>query len=113
MVTWVLVRQRDWFFFLVQSEYGDLYKISLEYDGDAVNEVKVKYFDTVQVSVCLAVLKTGFMFVGAESGNQYIFLLFFFFGTLKFIFCPQKIGRGVTKITDVAAKISPLQVAID
>jgi len=64
----------------VQSEYGDLYKISLEYDGEVVNEVKVKYFDTVQVSVCLAVLKTGFMFVGAESGNQYIFFLFFLRG---------------------------------
>eukprot|EP01124_Arcella_intermedia_P030027 TRINITY_DN6478_c0_g1_i1.p1 TRINITY_DN6478_c0_g1~~TRINITY_DN6478_c0_g1_i1.p1 ORF type:complete len:1199 (-),score=275.88 TRINITY_DN6478_c0_g1_i1:1875-5471(-) len=74
MTSWVLVKQRDWFFFLFQSEYGDLYKVSLDYDEDGnVHDIKIKYFDTVPLAVSLAVLKTGFMFVASEAGNHALY----------------------------------------
>jgi splicing factor 3B subunit 3 len=58
------------FFFLLQSEHGDLYKVTLSYEVDVVNEIKIKYFDTVPVSNSMCVLKTGFLFVASEFGNQ-------------------------------------------
>lgn len=80
-----LVKQRDWFFFLVQNEQGDLFKVWLDYDGDDVTGVNVKYFDTVDllflflvssfkipVATTMSVLKTGFLFAASESGNQYV-----------------------------------------
>jgi hypothetical protein len=70
----VVVKQRDWFFFLLQTEYGDLYKVVLDYERDEVRAVNIIYFDTVPIAISLAFLKTGFLFVAAESGNQYAFL---------------------------------------
>ena len=35
-----------------------------------VTEIKIKYFDTVPVANSLCILKTGFLFVAAEFGNQ-------------------------------------------
>jgi splicing factor 3B subunit 3 len=65
-----LVKQRDWFFFLAQSEYGDLYKIMLVYEKEVVSEVKVIYFDTIPICNAMAVLKTGFLFAAVEAGNH-------------------------------------------
>merc|ERR1719265_2623345 len=51
-------KSRDLFFFLVQSELGDIYKVTLSYRGEEVHDVHVKYFDTVPVASCMCVLKT-------------------------------------------------------
>src|SRR5699024_10769465 len=51
---------------------GDIFKITLEVDDDIVNEVKIKYFDTVPVATSLCVLRTGFLFVASEFGNHYL-----------------------------------------
>lgn len=64
--------QKGLFFFLLQTEYGDLYKVTLSYEEDVVHEVQVKYFDTIPVSTSIVVLKTGFLFNASESGNQYL-----------------------------------------
>lgn len=58
------------FFFMVQTEQGDIFKITLETDGDTVKEIKLKYFDTVPVATALCILKTGLLFVASEFGNQ-------------------------------------------
>jgi splicing factor 3B subunit 3 len=50
---------KDFFFFLIQSEYGDLYKVMLEFNDDAVTELNCKYFDTIPVANSICVLKTG------------------------------------------------------
>jgi len=64
----------------LQSEEGDLFKVTLEYEtikqvdaDDAFVEVKalkIKYFDTVPVASGLCILKSGFLFVASEFGNQ-------------------------------------------
>lgn len=57
----------------MQSEYGDIYKVTLETEGEKVTEVKVKYFDTVPPCVSIAVLKTGFLFAASETGNHALY----------------------------------------
>lgn len=56
-----------------QSEYGDIYKATLEYSGEAVSELKVKYFDSLPPCISLAVLKTGFLFCASETGNHALY----------------------------------------
>ncbi len=66
-------KTKSMFFFFVQTEQGDIFKITLETDGDMVTEIKLKYFDTVPVATSINVLKTGFLFVASEFGNHYLY----------------------------------------
>nr|CAD7454647.1 unnamed protein product [Timema tahoe] len=59
-------KTKSMFFFLAQTEQGDIFKITLETDEDMVTEIKLKYFDTVPVAAAMCVLKTGFLFVAAD-----------------------------------------------
>lgn len=61
------------FFFLLQSEEGDLYKVTIEHEEEEVVALKIKYFDTVPVASSLCILKSGFLFVASEFGNQYLY----------------------------------------
>ncbi|KAH8815835.1 CPSF A subunit region-domain-containing protein [Xylogone sp. PMI_703] len=65
------------FFFLLQSEDGDLFKVTIEMVEDdngqptgEVKRLKIKYFDTVAVASSLCILKSGFLFVASEFGNH-------------------------------------------
>ncbi|ROW12453.1 hypothetical protein VMCG_00773 [Cytospora schulzeri] len=65
------------FFFLLQTEDGDLFKVTIDMvedtEGNPTGEVerlKIKYFDTVPVASSLCILKSGFLFVASESGNH-------------------------------------------
>lgn len=66
-------KTKSMFFFLAQTEQGDIFKITLEVDDDMVTEIKLKYFDTVPVSAAMCVLKTGFLFIACEFGNHYLY----------------------------------------
>ena len=57
----------------VQSEYGDLYKVTLQTSGDAVTELRIKYFDTIPPCTSICVLKTGFLFAASEFGNHALY----------------------------------------
>ena len=59
--------------FCVQSEYGDIYRVSLDYTGETVKEVVIKYFDTIPPCTSICVLKTGFLFAGSEFGNHALY----------------------------------------
>lgn len=63
-------RTKKVLFFLAQTEQGDIFKINLEKDKETVTEIRLKYFDTVPVASAMCVLKTGFLFVASEFGNQ-------------------------------------------
>ena len=79
--TFEVVAQGAWvqgaFFFLLQSEDGDLFKVTIEHEEEEVKAVKIKYFDTVPVAASLCILKSGFLFVASEFGNQCVASLFF------------------------------------
>uniref|UniRef100_A0A914WK62 Splicing factor 3b subunit 3 n=1 Tax=Plectus sambesii TaxID=2011161 RepID=A0A914WK62_9BILA len=66
-------KTKSMFFFLVQSEQGDIFKITLETDEDIVTEMKIKYFDTVPPANAMCILKTGFLFIASEFGNHYLY----------------------------------------
>ena len=57
----------------LQSEYGDLYKVTLQTSGDAVTELRIKYFDTIPPCTSICVLKTGFLFAASEFGNHALY----------------------------------------
>ncbi|RUS26747.1 CPSF A subunit region-domain-containing protein [Jimgerdemannia flammicorona] len=64
------VHKQQQFFFLLQSEEGDIYKVTMEHRDGKVKAITIKYFDTVPVSAGLCILKSGFLFVASEFGNQ-------------------------------------------
>jgi splicing factor 3B subunit 3 len=68
------------FFFLLQTEDGDLFKVNIDMAEDEngkptgdVRRLKIKYFDTVPVSTSLCILKSGFLFVASEFGNHHFY----------------------------------------
>lgn len=65
------------FFFLLQTEDGDLFKVTLDMSEDdegnptgEVRRLKIKYFDTIPVASSLCILKSGFLFSASEFGNH-------------------------------------------
>ncbi|KAJ7736727.1 CPSF A subunit region-domain-containing protein [Mycena maculata] len=73
IVAAVMHKMKGAFFFLLQSEVGDLYKVTLDYVDEKVQALKIKYFDTVPVSTSLCILKSGYLFVASEFGNQCLY----------------------------------------
>ena len=64
-------------FFLVQTEFGDIFKLTLEEadedDDFDVAGLTLKYFDTVPVASGISLLKTGLLFVASEFGNHMLY----------------------------------------
>ncbi|KYQ99772.1 CPSF domain-containing protein [Tieghemostelium lacteum] len=75
IVSHALHKQKDMFFFLIQSEIGDLYKVTLDYQAENVENIRVCYFDTIPVSSCINILKTGFFFSASEFGDHGFYYL--------------------------------------
>lgn len=50
-----------------------MYKVTIEHEEEEVLALKIKYFDTVPVATSLCILKSGFLFVASEFGNQYFY----------------------------------------
>ena len=91
LVSGTVHRIKDVFFALVQSEFGDLFMVSpaalsrsccecyrvcddlqvhLDCAGTTVNNLRVKYFDTVPTATSLCISKLGLLFTASEFGNQ-------------------------------------------
>uniref|UniRef100_A0A8C5BMP9 Splicing factor 3B subunit 3 n=1 Tax=Gadus morhua TaxID=8049 RepID=A0A8C5BMP9_GADMO len=51
-------KTKSMFFFLAQTEQGDIFKVTLETDEEMVTEIRMKYFDTIPVATAMCVLKT-------------------------------------------------------
>eukprot|EP01038_Epipyxis_sp_PR26KG_P011576 gene11576-15501_t len=69
-------KQKDLFFFILQSEFGDLYKVTLELDptdSKIVQDVIVTVFDTIQPSNSLCITKTGLLYTASEFGNHSLY----------------------------------------
>lgn len=64
------VDKKTQFFFLLQSEEGDLYKVTMQHEEGTVSGLTIKYFDTIPIATSLCILKSGFLFVANEFGNQ-------------------------------------------
>ncbi|CCJ29330.1 unnamed protein product [Pneumocystis jirovecii] len=73
IVSSVVHKMRGAFFFLLQNEDGDLFKVTIDSNDGEVESLKIKYFDTVPVSTGLSILKSGFLFVASEYGNHHLY----------------------------------------
>lgn len=65
-----VLKQKDLILVLAQSELGDIYRISLNHDRIRVLGLKIAYFDTIFPCVSMSLLRGGFLFAGAECGDQ-------------------------------------------
>lgn len=50
-----------------------IFQVTLDTYEDLVVEMKMKYYDTVPPANSMCILKTGFLFVAAEFGDQSVF----------------------------------------
>jgi splicing factor 3B subunit 3 len=57
-------------FFLIQSEYGDLYKVSMDFTGASVHNLSVQYFDTIAPCTQFNILRPGYLFTAGEFNNH-------------------------------------------
>lgn len=80
IIAGVMHKMRGAFFFLLQTEDGDLFKLTIDMVEDdngqltgEVKRLKIKYFDTVPPASNLLILKSGFLFVASETGNHHFY----------------------------------------
>jgi len=68
-------KQKKAGFILLQSELGDLYKVTLPRteDGLGASDLVVQYFDSIPPCSSLAVTKRGFLFAAAEAGDHRVY----------------------------------------
>ena len=66
-----------------------MYKITIEHEEEEVKALKIKYFDTVPIASALCILKSGFLFVASEFGNQCVVLFLVSAGPTTLSFSPQ------------------------
>jgi len=71
IISYAMHKQKDLFFFLIQSELGDLYKITLQTTSDIVHGLLIQYFDSIPTCSSICVLKNGYLFAASEFSNQY------------------------------------------
>lgn len=64
---------KDYFFVLVQTELGDIFRVTLNTSGGKVDKINIKYFDTIAPSNSMCVLKSGLLFSASEVGNHYLY----------------------------------------
>ncbi len=64
------VKKEKLFFYILQNELGDLFKLSFNYTGEDVHSLVLQYFDTIPVAVSLCILKKGYLFAPAEKGDH-------------------------------------------
>ena len=60
-------------FFLLQTEFGDIFKLTLQTEDDVVKGLTLKYFDTVPVAAGMCLLKNGLLFVCSEFANHALY----------------------------------------
>jgi splicing factor 3B subunit 3 len=65
-----LHKQKGMFFYLIQSEYGDLFKVMLGFTGRDVHSITIQYLDTIHPANSICILKSGYLFAAADAGNQ-------------------------------------------
>ncbi|KAG2015443.1 pre-mRNA-splicing factor rse1 [Coprinopsis cinerea AmutBmut pab1-1] len=73
IVAAVMHKMKGSFFFLLQTEDGDVFKATVDHEDGVVSSLKIKYFETVPVASNLCILKQGLLFVASEFGNHHLY----------------------------------------
>jgi splicing factor 3B subunit 3 len=80
----------------LQSDCGDLYKLTLDQVGEDVLGLNLFYFDTIAPCIKINLLESGFLFAAGDCSNHHIFRLTSL-GEDKSppIFCPRSINENL------------------
>lgn len=63
------------FFYLLQTDDGDVFKLTVDTPNGAVEKIKIKYFDTIPVATSICILRAGFVYAACESGDRILYEL--------------------------------------
>jgi len=63
-------KRKENIFYLLQSELGDIYKVTFNFTGEDVHGVQIQYFDTSAPCNSLCLLLSGYLFMASETSNQ-------------------------------------------
>lgn len=60
------------FFILLQSQLGDCFKITIDYDdqSESIKNINITYFDTIPLSNSISIFKSGFLFADVANNNK-------------------------------------------
>ncbi|EDO16317.1 hypothetical protein Kpol_1059p7 [Vanderwaltozyma polyspora DSM 70294] len=83
------------FFILLQSNYGDLFKLTIIPDENDRNRpvASISYFDTIYQAEKMHILKNGYLFSNSEFGDNYLFQF-------------ESLGEGETLSTSKSSEVS-------
>ncbi|KAF1952130.1 pre-mRNA-splicing factor rse1 [Byssothecium circinans] len=64
------------FFYLLQTDDGDVFKLKILPIGSAaVEQITIKYFDTIPIATSICILRAGFVYAACESGDRVLYEL--------------------------------------
>ncbi|KAJ4360278.1 pre-mRNA-splicing factor rse1 [Didymosphaeria variabile] len=63
------------FFYLLQTDDGDVFKLNITHDNGTVEKIKIKYFDTLPIATSICILRAGFVYLACESGDRTVYEL--------------------------------------
>jgi len=55
------------------NEYGDIFKVNLDFTNGQVHSINVQYFDTTTPNVSINILRPGFLFCASEFANHVLY----------------------------------------
>jgi splicing factor 3B subunit 3 len=73
IISSALHKMKNSFFALVQSEVGDIYKVTIEHEQNTVKSINIKYFDTLPLATGFSILRSGFMLATCETGDHQLY----------------------------------------
>eukprot|EP01119_Soliformovum_irregulare_P015210 TRINITY_DN424_c0_g1_i1.p1 TRINITY_DN424_c0_g1~~TRINITY_DN424_c0_g1_i1.p1 ORF type:complete len:1199 (+),score=332.07 TRINITY_DN424_c0_g1_i1:182-3778(+) len=70
IISHAMVKPKTGFFFLLQSEYGDLYRTNLVIQNQEVVDIEMIYYDSIPPTISLVVIRGGFLFAASEFSDH-------------------------------------------
>lgn len=63
------------FFYLLQTDDGDVFKLTIALSDGSVEKLKIKYFETLPIATSICILRAGFIYIASETGDRMIYEL--------------------------------------
>lgn len=73
IISGVVVKTKEGFFLLLQSEEGDLFRVDVRHEKGMVTLMDVRYFDTIPVASTMQLFRPGFLFIGSEWSSHRLY----------------------------------------
>ena len=73
IITSVVHQMKKGFFILLQNQFSDIFKITVDYEGWNVKCLKIRYFDTIPICNSICVLKNGYLYADCQFNDQILY----------------------------------------